>query len=180
MKISDIYDELVWYAYYKPIQFYKALRGWWYCNGSNPYYWKHLAYCAFKADHWDAHFILESEYYWISKSLYFFKNKCNWISDEHRADIIKWQTIALNLLDIICERKEYWAFDNEKKCTICYKYVNRHNAHRFAARVPHFPIVNHTTWSTEAYKVDDFELYKAKAFNLYCRIIKEYSTYWWD
>lgn len=183
-KIKEIWDEyVVWYLYDIPKDKYKTIRHWYYCNATNPYHWKLVWHSMFHNYPWDRSFSLKLQYCWLQKSHYYFSKRCNWICQEHKDLIIKWQQIAINLLEIVLEKRELYDYDitkpSHKEAYKCLVYVNMKNAKRFADNCYSHDYKTFSK-SYEYFNIEQHELYKAKALKLYYKILDQYSSIWWD
>lgn len=174
--ISNIWDEIKYYVYWIPIDKYKTIRHWWICNGTNPYHWKLIWYTIFHQYGWDNSFNWEVLRLCILKSRYYFQHH-QYISQEHIDYTIRWQTTAINLLDIILEKKNLW--DYEYTYYKCLVNVNMRNMDRFAYRGVDYE-TGKIYKTTKCYELEPHELYKEKARKLLLRILDEHSIHWWD
>ena len=171
---STLWDDLVYYTIYKPMEIYRSIKHWWKCNGQNPYHWKLVWYCMFHHYSWDNSFNWQITKLYIQKSRKYFETH-RYASERRVADIIKWQTICINLLDIILENREIWDWDdNGYKCLV---KVNMRNTTRFAYRCTDYR-TGKIVMSIASYELEPHELYMAKARRLLLRILDEKSDEW--
>lgn len=181
-------DNIFWYIYDKPKDWYKTVRCWFYIDALNPYTWKLVWYNIFHNRPWDMCYTYELLSLQINKSLYYFQNRATFLSSLHRESIIKWQKIALSLLDIL--NNEYKLYDMvpedenadawDKHTYKCLINVNTKNAERFAERGVDYEHPTKTIKCWEYMLNQPHELYIVKARHLLYRILNEYSGEWWD
>ena len=112
----------------------------------------------------------------IKKSNYYFKNVKTYIDKDHKNLIIKWQNIAINLLDIILDKKELYTEDIQYNCLI---NVNTKNVKRFAVNGYDFTI-NKIIPCYKYMEEYPHELYIEKARRLLFKILNLHSSEWWD
>lgn len=182
-RLEYIWDWIiVWYLRDKPKDIYKTIRHWWYCNGKNPYHWKLVYYSMFHHYGWNNSFNWEVIRLCILKSKYYFeRNTHTFISLGHLNQILRWQQIAINLLDIILEKREMWKMigDGEISQYKCLIYVNQKNIKRFAVQVTNFE-TGEIYQITKYLETEPHELYREKAKKLLLRLLDTYANDWWD
>lgn len=165
------------------IKFYNHFKSWYNVNGRNPYYWKLIWFSIFEAKPWDMFYIYELLQIQIKKSNYYFKNVKTYINEDHKNLIIKWQNIAINLLDIILDKKELHTVDNklytEDIQYNCLVNVNTKNVKRFAVNGYDFAI-NKIIPCYKYMEEYPHELYIEKARRLLFKILNLHSSEWWD
>lgn len=89
-KIKEwIGDNIIWYIWDKPKDYYRTVRHWWRCCGRNPWHWKGVWHSMFHSYPWDYIFFWDEQYYWIKKSQWYFENTEQIISDVHLNEIKK-------------------------------------------------------------------------------------------
>lgn len=173
---------IIYYIYDKPIDFYRTFRCWYYCEACNPYYWKLIWYTTFHNRPWDSYYIWELLEMYIKKSNYYFTHNKLLISDSRKKNILKWQTLAINLLHIINNEHELWDWDFNKKGYDAYKclvYVNTKNVKRFAQRG--YDYENNKSIKCYEYMIKEpHYLYIIKAKKLLLHILDTYSDEWYD
>lgn len=155
------------------IKFYNHFKSWYNVNGRNPYYWKLIWFSIFEAKPWDIYELLQIQ---IKKSNYYFKNVKTYIDKDHKNLIIKWQNIAINLLDVILDKKELYTVDIQYNCLV---NVNTKNVKRFAVNGYDFAI-NKIIPCYKYMEEYPHELYIEKARRLLFKILNLHSSKWWD
>lgn len=176
-KLKDIFDNFIWYVWYKPKDIYRSIRHWCYTCGKYKEHWKFASHAMFHNYPWDFDYFLEIQYEWIKKSQAYFKNR-PYCSEEKSDEINRYQKICLGLLEIMLDKREYWEYDSENHKSIMKIPVNLKNKQRFPYRG--IDLNGNTYMSTDIYDRNPEEYYKYKAKYLYFKIIRDYADNWWD
>ena len=135
-----------------------------------------------KTRDWDYGFILELEYEKIKRMIRWFE-KNNMGHTTSGPEIYRDLKLAKHLLDIYLENDTDWyeviwyrsgiksdMWDSNSHEWICHKYVNTNNRKRFFK-------VDFMKPVEDLYKI---ELYKEKAWRLYCKLREYKMRNWWD
>ena len=194
-------DNIVWYVYTKPREYYLTVRHWFRCN-FNKYHWALVkqAWCSYP---WDGNFLLELEERQIDKQLYHFEHHQTMVDEQYNEIMrsLRWAKHCIHVLNNECD---YFHYDGAFKsipqkrdengefqdCTEdeaqvyrmdfsnhFYRYdgprVNKRNAHRF---------VNKHILESEHFKSGnmDHDYYMSKCRHLYYMIRERYTDLWWD
>lgn len=166
------------YMYYRIKQWYKKLVHWYNICFKNPYYREHFKNTITNYYPWDYSFFFESQYDWLKYSIYYYENNCNHLTEEIIQSILNKMKLAKKMLDIFQEKVDLYKIEEDPSIPetepyymrikhTCIPYVNLKNANRFSEHL-------------HSYNEFPEELYRQKALNIYFKIIKEYSTEWWD
>lgn len=173
-KIKDLF----WYIKYKPKDIYKSIRHWIYTCGKYKQHWKFVSYCMFHCYPWDSDYFLKMQYEWLKKSQAYFNDNCYCSEDKLNNEINRYQRIAIGLLEIMLDIREYWTYDTEAHKIVMHVPYNTRNMYRF----PYLGInINGKQgMSIDMYEHSPDEYYKYKARYLYFKILRDYSGSWWD
>ena len=177
-KISDIWDDIVFYTVEKPKKIYLDIRHWWKTCGKYKQHWKFVSYCCFYCYPWDNAYFLRTQYEWIKKSQAYFNDKCYCSDEKLNNEINRYQRKCLGLLEIMLDIREYWDYDYEEKKIIMKTSYNIKNKERFPYRG--IDAEGNEHMSTDMYENNPEEYYKYKAKYLYYKILRDYSDSWWD
>lgn len=186
----ELFENIKYYLYYMPKHIYKSIRHWVNVNARNPWHWKMVWFALFHHYPWDYEYMQELLYYQIQKSRWYFVHVCDYISDEDKAYIVKYQTLAIRMLDIILEHDKLYDFVDiegadeslpfyQRIRHVCLVNVNMKNKDRFAVRCIN-PITLKESYSTEHYEEYPEELYKEKAKHILNKILENRSEMWCD
>lgn len=175
--LSDRWDDLVWYIYYKPMSAYKTVRHWIYTCGRYKSHWQFANDAMFHNYPWDFSYFYEIQYAWIKKSYDYFKTH-SWCSEEKNNRVLKYQKICLGLLEIILDKREFWSYDLEEKKVVMHVPCNLRNKDRFKSLC--FDQNGRQYLSSENYEKFPDDYYRTKAQYLYFKIINERVSEWWD
>lgn len=178
-KIKELWEDyIVYYLYDNPTHYYKVLRMWWRCNGTNPYHWKLVWYTMFHHYGWDMDYSWQVTKLMIQKSKHYFEHH-RYISDEHIEETTRWQGITIALIDIILEKTDLFDWNDTENGYECLVNVNLRNADRFAYTVNDY--FNRTKKKyTTSYKTHPHLLYQEKARVLLLKILEKQSINWYD
>lgn len=178
-KISDIWDDIVWYTIYWPMERYKDIRHWFRVCARFKTHWQLVSYSLFHCHPWDSYYFFELQYRWIKKSNQYF-NKFNYCGEEKKSEINRYQRICIGLLEIMLDKREFHDYDMKNHKVIMKIPVNLKNKHRF----PYIGIDPETGVNvygcTQMYDNSPDEYYKNKAKYLYFRILRDHCESWWD
>lgn len=185
-KLSDVWDDIVWYTTCWTKERYKDVRHWFRVCARFKSHWKLVNYVLFHCYPWDFYYFMELQKLWIDKSNEYFKH-FDYCDEDKKAEILKYQRICSRLIDIITENYndlKWWDFDEETHKITPKIHINMRNSYRFPYRGID-PQTGNDVWNcTEMYKNDNgackVEYYKIKAKYLYFKIIKDYADNWWD
>ena len=196
-------DNILWYVWTKPREYYLTVRHWFYCN-FNKYHWR-LLVTAFKTYPWDGTFILELEERQIDKQLHWFEHHQTMVDEQYNEIMrsLKWAKYCIHTLnneyDLFHFEGDIKSIPQSKDPSTGEMYddpsnedaelhrmdftdhhyfydgprINRRNAHRF---------LNKGMLESNMFKEGHFdhELYMAKARHLYYLIRERYTDLWWD
>lgn len=181
-------DNIIWYLWDVPIDWYKSIRHWFKICGGNKIYWKNLKKYAFDHYPWDEGYFYESQYMWLTYAIDYFENKCSHLTKNSIDSKLRTMKLAKRMLDIYMEKEDLFVYEDtqcktenwwERYKHVCLKRVNLRNKDRFKYLVVNWDN-NLVGCSSEIYEQFPEELYKAKALHLYTLILKRYSQTWWD
>lgn len=190
-------DNIVWYVWDKPRDWYRTVRHWFVCN-FNRYHWR-LLKAAWTSYPWDGGFILYLEECQIDKQLHWFEHHQQMI-DEQYNEIMRTLRWAKYCIHVLNNETDLFHYDGEMKfepiedvgetpdghklglsrlnmddMVYCYDgpRVNRRNARRF---------LNKSFVENERFKEGhwDHELYMAKCRHIYYMVRERFTDYWWD
>lgn len=186
-KIIDIWDDIVYYIYDKPINIYKQIRCWVKICLLNKYYWKQLRFQMFNCYPWDFTYFYELQLNWLNYAISYFEKQCDHLTEESINFKLKYMKLAKRMLEIYLEKEPLYKYEfdtnaasdciHSKYKHICIPFVNIKNKHRFKYLVGND---GNTQFVDTMYDKYPEELYKNKALYLYTQIIKKYSSSWWD
>lgn len=176
-KISDIWDDIVFYTIDKPKKIYQDIRHWIRCCAKYIQHWKFVFYCCFHCYPWDQDFLLRLQYEWIKKSQVYFNDHA-YCSEDKLKEINRYQKICLGLLEIMLDKRDFSDYDMKNHKVIMNVPYNLKNKERF----PYIGIdINgNKILSTDIYENSPDEYYRYKARYLYYKILRDYSDNWWD
>ena len=177
-KISEIWDDIVFYTVEKPKKIYRDIRHWWRTCGKYLQHWKFVCYACFHCYPWDSDFFLRVQYEWLKKSQKYFNDKCYCSEEKLNNEINRYQRIAMGCLEIMLDIRKYWNYDSNNHKVIMKVPYNLKNKERF----PYLGIdfKGHSGMSTDIYERNPEEYYKYKARYLYFKILRDYAGNWWD
>jgi hypothetical protein len=191
-KIKDFFANIKYYCLYKPKSKYYYFKIWWRDCMSNPYYRKQLKRYFGYYRPWDHSYFIQMQYDWLNWSIYYYENRSKHIPEETKKFILKKMKMAKLMLDIYMENIDLSEFEfienpdagpdvpciKELKHT-CIPKVNLRNQNRFKYLITR-QLNSEYNWSTHMYSSFPEELYRAKALNIYLKIVQDYHMTWWD
>jgi hypothetical protein len=199
-------DNILWYVWTKPREYYLDVRHWFVCN-FNIYHWR-LVKEAFLMHPWDGGFLLSMEERMIDKQLHWFKHHQSMV-DEQYNEIMNSLKRAKYCLHVLNNETDLYHFNGESK-SIPQKFTTNEDGERITVNVDNEdeaeiylldnsdlqyvydgPRVNkrnaHRFLHPQTIKMDyfkegnmDHELYMAKCRHLYYLIRERCTDLWWD
>lgn len=187
--LKRIKDEIVYYVWYNPVHIYKEIKCWFLENAMNPWHWKMIWYAMFHHYGWDDCYMYKMLWYQIQKSRYYFKHRCFVLGPKELSDILKYQTLAIRMLDIILEHDDLFDFIEDETVDksepyymrlkyVCKVKVNMKTRDRY--KVKSCDSNGRIVYSSDYADLYPHELYKEKARKLLLCILDKYMAEWTD
>lgn len=173
-------DNIVWYIYDKPKDFYRSVKQWFHSNW-NKEFWN-LVKCVFTSHPWDNYYFDVIQLAHINRMIGWFDK--HQIVENHETDIdrpLRWARHCLNvqLNDDYLVKYIPEADDIMNRFVYIGPKLNYKNFYRVVNRSQFHGPVN-LNEVIEFYKKNPEEYYKLKAKYLYHKILLHYENRWWD
>lgn len=171
-------DHIIWYIWDKPIDIYKTIKNWFYCNWNKEHY--RLIKTAFTSYPWDycyMYYLMEAQF--DKQIKWFEKHKVVEDSDEQILRPIKW---ARHCAHTLCNDHELYEYDIKTHIkTYVGPKVNYRNRERYVKLArSQFRETPSKEELFEYWEKYPEEYYQLKCQYLLHKIMFYYETGWWD
>lgn len=178
-------DNIVWHCIDKPMDIYKSIRHWFYCNWNHEH-WELIKY-AFTSYGWDHGFLTNLEERQLDKQIKWFTEHQIMVDEQYNRIMssLKIAKKCLHLMNTDGDGLYHFTGSLEfeelesgnslvKEGTLQYHYdgpyINKRNIRRFVG----MHMYDHID------KWHEHDIYLLKVKHLYYRIREQYTEYWWD